>query len=203
MTNLPENKTAPECVIVGIDFSYTSTGIFIGNTRSGKIQHTRITSEPDDNRPLDKIQRAAEIAKECVILIRNFLEGYGVTVDNENIHVYIEGLAFGNAFGNATRDLAGLQYMIINYLIEEDFYPENFKLVAPTALKKFATGNGKADKKMMLESVSILQPTLKETIEKCYKVSQGRYDVVDAYWLFQYGQIELFGLKGIDLSFSK
>lgn len=178
-----------EYIVVGIDFSYTSTGIFVANTHSGMVSYKTICTQKDEERPCDQVSRAMEIAGECLRHINFFKEHRGFLVDMENVYVYIEGLAFGNSIGNASRDLAGLQYTIISYLINDDFLPENIRTVAPTSLKKFATKNGKADKKMMFDAIPDKQ--LQQNIADKYKISKGRYDIADAFWLFAYGRTEL------------
>jgi crossover junction endodeoxyribonuclease RuvC len=57
--------------------------------------------------------------------------------------VVIEHLSFGS-HGSATRDLAGLWWLIVRML---DQYDMPLGVVAPGTLKRWATGNGNADKR--------------------------------------------------------
>lgn len=85
--------------------------------------------------------------------------------------------------GNATRDLAGLQFSIItkiNFILKRDI-----TIVAPPTLKKSATGTGKASKEEMIDALpkDILEVFTKE---KNWKKSRGLTDVTDAYFLARY-----------------
>ncbi len=85
--------------------------------------------------------------------------------------------------GNATRDLAGLQFSIINkikFILEKDI-----TIVAPPTLKKSATGSGKASKEEMIEALpkEVLELFTKD---KNWKKSRGLTDVTDAYFLARY-----------------
>lgn len=95
-------------------------------------------------------------------------------ISNENIQ--LEGLSYGSV-GNATRNLAMLFGVLCNSL--ELSQP---KTIAPTSLKKWATGRGDADKAMMLEAVRLEDPEFYNIVSQI-PVSRGRYDIVDAYHL--------------------
>src|SRR5271157_525537 len=56
--------------------------------------------------------------------------------------IRLEGLAFGMR-GDATRDLAGLLFTIVNVLSHINQF-KNFKILSPKTVKKQATGSGKA-----------------------------------------------------------
>jgi hypothetical protein len=185
---MSNKQKIPECIISGIDFSYTSTGIFTGNIETGMVSYKIISTAKDENNPLDQFTRAIDVARNCITQINSFKEHHGFLVDMENVYVYIEGLAFGNSIGNSSRDLAGLQYTIVASLLQYGILPENIKIIAPTSLKKFATGNGKADKKMMFDAIPDKQ--LQQKIADKYKITKGRYDITDAHWLFLYGRKE-------------
>lgn len=147
---------------IGIDQSFTSTAMYVQDGDKNPI----ITMSSDKNE--DIFQRALHIASTIV--------QFAVEYQPEQIR--IEGLAFGG-FGNATRDLAGLQMLIIVKLREAGFNPT---IVPPTTLKKFATTKGNASKEDMLNS---LPQAIKDRVAG-YKKAKGLYDVVDAYWLAQY-----------------
>lgn len=101
--------------------------------------------------------------------------------------VILEGLSFGNK-GNVTRDLAGLQFVIITYLRYHLVYEPPITIVPPPTLKKFATGNGRAEKQDMINK---LPPDIREQFTQAnFKKTTGLADLADAYWLAKYGQLK-------------
>lgn len=63
--------------------------------------------------------------------------------------VQMEGVSYGSTGSAALVDLSGLNFSIRTMLIEENV---KFNILAPTAVKKFAVGNGAADKNVMIAS---------------------------------------------------
>lgn len=119
----------------------------------------------------DIFLRARQVAQELETIVNQ----------QHNLQtIGIEGLAFSK-FGNATRDLAGLQFVIMNTLRHE--LGQDVKIVSPNALKKFATGSGKAKKQ---EMVDFLPQHVLDLFKQQYKKSNGLYDVADAYWIAKY-----------------
>ena len=90
--------------------------------------------------------------------------------------IAIEGLSFGSR-GDATRNLAILFGVICSRLNIDNPYT-----VAPTSLKKFATGNGRADKKEMLANIENYNETLFTELNKL-TIKAGKYDIADAFYL--------------------
>lgn len=150
--------------VCGIDQSYTSTGVVIFENSSYK-KHYVITTQIDRDDPLTYINRAKHIATEVVAIMHH----------DKVDRVVIEGLGFG-AKGDQTRNLAGLQYLILSRLIDMDI---PVSIIAPTSLKKQATGKGNAGKDEMIEAVG---PELLPALMKIPK-SKGRGDIADAYGL--------------------
>lgn len=95
--------------------------------------------------------------------------------------IRLEGLAFGMR-GNATRDLSGLLFTIINVISYLHVF-NNFRIIAPTQVKKRATGSGKAKKKEMIAALP--SDILKLFKDKNYKQTTGLTDLSDAYWISQ------------------
>ena len=149
---------------MGVDQSYTSTGVVILDDDNEIIFTTTIHS----NKNKDIYDRAAHVAS----MIRS------VASDHLISEVFLEGLSFGST-GNVTRNLAGLQFLIIDYLKREDI---EYTIIAPPTLKKFATGNGRAKKDEML---ACAPDPVQSLLIGAYKKSKGLFDVVDAYWLAQ------------------
>lgn len=156
------------CIFIGIDQSYTNTGYCILNN-SDVINIGTIKS----NKNNDIYDRCYEISTNIGNIVKQFSPKY----------IGIEGLAFGTR-GNATRDLSGLQFQIIIHLRHYLKY-ENIGVIAPTTLKKFATGYGRSKKKALYEA---LPDDIKELIKEngFTSIAKGREDITDAYWVAMY-----------------
>lgn len=152
---------------VGIDQSYTSCGVVILNEDSNIAFFGTFRAEGDD---------VYEKARNITSRVRTTIETF-----NNIQTVAVEGLAFSK-FGNATRDLAGLQFVLINELRFRCNH--NVKIVPPNSLKKFATGSGKAKKQEMVDFLP--QPVIELFAQEKYKKSNGLYDLADAYWIAKY-----------------
>lgn len=157
---------------IGIDQSLTSTGVCIINDEGGLVHHQVISTSKEDG---DLFDRALTIARELVTIAKNFQK-------SGDVFISIEGLAFSK-FGNATRDLAGLQCAIITLMMHLGVIQDRsiFLVTSPNELKRFATGKGNATKVDMFESI----PPEHQNELSIYLKTKGRYDVADAYWLSQ------------------
>ena len=116
-----------------------------------------------------------------------FERAYDITshiVDLVRIHkpdlIALEGLAFSK-FGNATRDLAGLQFTIVTTL--RHVLHERVMIIPPNTVKKRATGKGNAKKE---ELYAVLPEGIKQYfLDLGAKKTKGLYDLTDAYWIGQ------------------
>lgn len=159
-------ETPWDRTVMGVDQSMTSTGIVVGG--QGMVDFMDVFSTSSDKTDdLSDFKRCMKI-RDAIIKVA---ETYMVE------KVYIEGLSF-NAPGNSNRQLAGLLYTIVTTLIEKGF---EVQVVAPTTLKKSATGKGNANKDQMFE---YLPDMIKEQVNEFPK--KARDDVADAYWLCMY-----------------
>ena len=152
-------------VYIGIDQSYTSTG-FVVLDKNKKLLDSKIFSTPKT----DDIYKRSWDMSEMII---NEISKYPKS------ELAIEGLAFAMR-GNATRDLAGLQFNIINKI--KFVLKKNITIVAPPSLKKSATDNGRASKDQMINAL----PTKIYNYfanELKIKKSKGLTDITDAYFL--------------------
>lgn len=155
---------------LGIDQSYTSSGIVIMDD-DNVLVHSEIYKTDKEQ---DVFTRAWNISEKAVALIKE----YGVE------SVSIEGLAFGSVNANATRDLAGLQFLIVSKVRIVQGIP--IEIIAPTSLKKFATTSGKATKKDM---IAALPGTVLEHFKsQGFRVTTGLADLTDAYFLAQFAR---------------
>lgn len=153
---------------LGIDQSYTCTGYVLVDESGAMYKFGTFKT----NKEKDIYARALELADFIKKIVK----------DNGIKDVRIEGLAFGIR-GDATRDLAGLQFTVITGLRAAD--PEvKVTVIPPTSLKKFATGTGKSDKAAMMTAV----PTevMDQFVTAKYKKSSGLADLADAYWLAKF-----------------
>lgn len=153
---------------IGIDQSYTSTGFVVLDEQKNLIDCNILSTPKTD----DIFKRAWELSEAIITGISKYPDA----------KLAIEGLAFSMR-GNATRDLAGLQFSIItkiNFILKRDI-----TIVAPPTLKKSVTGTGKASKEEMIDALpkDILEVFTKE---KNWKKSRGLTDVTDAYFLARY-----------------
>lgn len=149
---------------LGIDQSFTNTGLWWED--GFKVIQTKKTDDP-----LDIYLRAIHIADEIE-----------TTCGDLSIReVVIEGLAMGGVPGNSARNLAMLQGLIVDRLLGINV---DVKIVAPTSLKKFATGKGNSPKEMLYECCP---DEVKAQVDNIPK-TKGRMDLVDAYWLYRFEQ---------------
>lgn len=155
-------------ISIGIDQSLTSTGVTFLNEKGQLISTHVISSDPKQ----DLFAR--------IEYIRLQLSNLLLTHKGKDLQFCVEEVAFMSR-GNATRNLAGLQHVLINHIRYREKY-SNVTVVSPTRLKKFATGNGKSKKTDMYNSL----PQDIQNIICHYKVTKGRYDVTDSYWLAYY-----------------
>jgi len=149
--------------ILGIDQSYTSSGVVL--IEDGNLKHAyKYSADKEKNR----FGQAHEIA----LYIANLVDEHIPDI------IAIEGLAFGMR-GNVTRDLGGLQFVIVSHLQEVKNY--KVEIVAPTSVKKFATGSGRAKKDEMIDKLPDSVYNLFEGMG--VKKSTGLADLADAYWI--------------------
>lgn len=153
-------------IILSIDQSYTHCAYVVteGDT---VIEFDVLKSDADT----DVYQRSLDIA----------LRLGQVFLKHRPIEIRLEGLAFGMR-GNATRDLSGLLFTIINVISHLHVF-NNFRIIAPTQVKKRATGSGKAKKKEMIAALPIDISKLFK--DKNYKQTTGLTDLADAFWISQ------------------
>jgi crossover junction endodeoxyribonuclease RuvC len=167
--------------VLGIDPSLTGTGLVL--LEDGKmIEKALIISKPVGKKPKDELTRILKIVDQ----IEDFFKA-------STVHMAaIEGIAFGIGKTTSLAQLSGLNYLIRSMLM---FHGIPFVVVAPTSLKKFATGKGTSQKdQMMLEvykrwGVSILDNNVCDAyalaqvahamINQEYKATKTQTEVID------------------------
>lgn len=157
---------------MGIDQSLTCTGVVITKVYDNGDREvtfsTSIMTQKDPKLPplADTLVRAKDIANQLLEIIEIWKPDL----------IGLENLSYGSV-GNATRNLAILFGVICTTLgIDEP------KVVPPTTLKKFATGNGKATKADMLNAVQKEDPVF-HSLLTTISIKGGRYDLADAFWI--------------------
>lgn len=178
---------------IGIDPSLNSTGICINN--NGKCDYFLIVSKMTKKMQLfdnqyvkfikyeknntNKKENSYEIIEKNksnnIYSICKSIEE--IIKKYDNCHVYMEGVSYGSLGSSALVDLSGLNFAIRNVLIQNNI---PFTIVSPSQNKKFATGNGAADKSLMIFSWLKIEKHLKNITE--IKID----DLADAYFLSNY-----------------
>ena len=147
-------------LIVGIDASLSSTGVVMGNVH--RWQWRLFKSQNHGQRPLQRLERYARLANGIIEWLKP--EDVGA--------VYIEGYAFSRHSQSVTGlyEFGGLlRYHLASVT------PKIIE-VAPSTLKRFATGKGNAKKDFVLACIRDRWGELFESD-----------DVGDAFALFQFG----------------
>ena len=149
--------------ILGIDQSYTSTGFVV--IEDGKLIYAE---KYVSAKSMDKFERAWMVARRAV----EIADEYSADA------VGLEGLAFGGK-GNATRDLAGLQWAVaINLKVLNAYATE---VIGIGTAKKLACGKGNAGKEVL---VDCLPPDVRKYFDELgVKKTTGLGDLSDAYWI--------------------
>lgn len=157
-------------IILAVDQSYTSCGIVVlsvddnDKSKISILDFNIFKSNPE----LIIFDRAYSVSTEVMLYLNRY---------NPD-HVAIEGLSFSN-IGNATRDLAGLQFTIYQHIRRTT--DKNIIIVSPKSVKKHATGKGNSKKSDMLDSSP--NDVIELFTSRNFKKTTGLYDLIDAYWI--------------------
>lgn len=182
-------------LVIGIDPSFSSTGIaiikdgsliksYIVTHNKPKVKYTKIAEQynnifeyvhyeyivPDNE--LIKTQNIIEATKailSIILLYKN--QGY-------KIEVYMEGVAFSSRRTQSLVELGALNYNIRINLIKLGI---PFHIITPSANKKAFTGNGAADKELMIKTFLMLNPDY-QSLVGYIKMD----DIADAYAVATY-----------------
>jgi len=151
-------------LFVGLDLSTTNTGVVILNSKGNIFKHTLLSPN-----------KAMCLEDRVVVILKSLKNLFDTYKDDYEIFACIESAAL---FGKGKRnELAMLNGAVYYFLKVNEI---DVVLVPPSKLKKFATGNGRADKKDML---SVTPKRIASLFQSNYK----KYDdVVDAYWLSKF-----------------
>jgi Holliday junction resolvasome RuvABC endonuclease subunit len=92
--------------------------------------------------PVKEFNKSQNIYNICTI-IRDLIQLY------EPDLIQMEGISYGSRGSAALADLAGLNFAIRMLILKENI---KFNILAPTTIKKFAVGDGGAEKDVMIAS---------------------------------------------------
>jgi Holliday junction resolvasome RuvABC endonuclease subunit len=123
---------------VGIDLSYTATGLIVLDSKGEILEQKLIKTSKSDSK-FDIEDRLIRIEND-VKFVPNIM---GLA------SVYIEGPAFASQ-GNAALQMGALNFFVRTFLRKKEV---DYKIIAPPTLKKWVTGSGRADKKQMIDKV--------------------------------------------------
>ena len=157
-------------ILMSIDQSLSCSGIHVWEGTEHKAFYLVKTPTKDE-----VILRIREIMIQLSALI----------VTHKVSMVVIESLPFG-LNSSSVRPLAGLYYCIQNLCIEKGI---KFRESNVTAVKKLATGSGKAKKEDMIAALLSDNPTLHQQIlDRGIKKTTGLADLADGYFI---GKLQL------------
>lgn len=168
---------------IGIDPSFSSTGISIvkDNTllKSYIVTHCKpkvkfnkvsdrftsifeyvhycystLSDFPETDPEILKTQNIIEATKAIISIILLYKIQYAP--QNYKIEVYMEGVAFSSRRTQSLVELGALNYNIRINLIKLGI---PFHIITPSANKKSFTGNGAADKELMIKTFLMLNPS--------------------------------------------
>ncbi len=188
-------------VTIGIDPSINSTGICVsGVDKQFNIYYlipSKITKKSLEwagsldwiniyeynklsVKDIDKYYEKESIKFNNLIILVETLSRILDDIQNKYIidHVTMEGVSYGSVKGAALVDLAFLSSLIRMKLYQKKL---KFFIVAPTEVKKYAVGNGSAEKSLMIMSWKKLDKNI-QSIPNWFKCD----DLADAYFMAHY-----------------
>ena len=171
-------------VVIGIDPSFSSTGIsivcdnkllksYIVTHCRPKVKYNKIAKRynnifeyvnycystlsdfPEGDPELIKTQNIIEATKAIISIILLY------KMQNYEIEVYMEGVAFSSRRTQSLVELGALNYNIRINLLNHHI---PFHIITPSANKKAFTGNGVADKELMIKTFLMLNPSYRPLV---------------------------------------
>ena len=171
-------------VVIGIDPSFSSTGIsivcdnkllksYIVTHCRPKVKYNKIAKRynnifeyvnycystlsdfPEGDPELIKTQNIIEATKAIISIILLYKN------QNYEIEVYMEGVAFSSRRTQSLVELGALNYNIRINLLNHHI---PFHIITPSANKKAFTGNGVADKELMIKTFLMLNPSYRPLV---------------------------------------
>ena len=180
-------------VIMGIDPSINCTGVCIYDTSTGNNMYYMIVSKAT--------QKMLEFTHKNVLIVPYNKEIYTDDIytvkekkKTNNINsicniikdiilwhkpelAYMEGVSYGSTGSAALVDLSGLNYCIRQTMLQQSL---DYQILSPTSVKKFAVGNGSAEKDVIIASWRKLD----KNIQNITKIKVD--DLADSYFIAHY-----------------
>jgi len=155
-------------ILMSIDQSLSCSGVMVWE--KGDVKQALLIKTPTS---LSVIERIRDISVE----LEQMITEYKIT------HIVIESLPYG-LNSTSVRPLAGLYYCIQNLCIDLHI---QFAEANVTAVKKFATGSGRAKKPEMIAAAQLAAPKLfKNIMDSGVKKTTGLADLADSYFIGAY-----------------
>lgn len=180
-------------IIIGIDPSINCTGICVYNDITNSHIYYMIISKCTkkmknfSNNNVHIIEYGKQESNKGEYQLKEFNKSKNIynicNIIKEIIHLHkpdliqIEGISYGSKGSSALVDLAGLSFAIRFILLMENI---KFNILAPTSVKKFAVGNGGAEKDVMIASWKKLDKNISNISD--IKVD----DLADSYFIAHY-----------------
>ena len=165
--------TSP-CVCVSRDKTFSNSFFYFLNDRKSVVgKHLNILGEEHEDYLTDQ-ERYENIASWVLAILADF--------NKEEIVILIEDYSFGSKgrVFNLAENCGILKYMLF-----KNGY--RFFTVAPTVVKKYATGKGNATKEKMYEAfVNDTFVDLHSIISPTTKLGSPTTDIVDAWYIARY-----------------
>ena len=184
-------------LIIGIDPSFSSTGVavvkdgsllksYIVTHNKPKVKYTKIAEQYNNIFEYVHYEYMVSKADEELIKTQNVIEATKAIISiillykmqNYEVEVYMEGVAFSSRRTQSLVELGALNYNIRINLIKLGI---PFHIITPSANKKAFTGNGVADKELMIKTFLMLNPEY-QSLVGYIKMD----DIADAYALATY-----------------
>lgn len=186
-------------ITIGLDLSINSTGVCVYNDKTEEHNYYIITHkltkkqkefkhkqlkyilyEKESPNKIDEYREKERKKSSNIALIVEQIEKIVQKYNKKgDLLCIIEGISYGSSSSSNLADLAGLNH-VVRYMLWCNNIP--FKTVAPTENKKFAVGNGQADKDVMISAWKHCQPEIAKIED--IKID----DVADAYFLSHFNE---------------
>ena len=185
-------------VLAGIDYSMTSPALCVFDTEKGRYCFENVDVYFRSNLARFELFKEGNVNGEnhkpfkCDMDRYDDISDWAVSIlDGAGVEkVFLEGYSFGSTgkVFHIAENTAILKYNLWDLNID-------IEILAPTTVKKFATGSGRASKENMYEKFCEENPSvgLRESLTpRSSNVINPVNDIVDAYYILKYG---LFNMK--------